>query len=688
MLKPHEEILIKGNKLKTDPKHIQLSNTESTTVLLENTLHSGPEVFDAINKYRGSLKYTVSVLSGPAGTAGGKVVDKLIYNQVVSPSLFNPFYSLLVSGVAPNVPLLDTTKNGDSFSAEHSNKDGLKTTGQITMFPTDDCSIKKLVELSKIEHGPLGQARYKYSDFMYCKDLGKVSNNHMITLRKFATPVSDNIFYATTYNDDANFSSAGDVGRLITWFGTDDNKLEDILKYSYKAEFKEFEAKIQELPSQEDDPSRGIIGQFANLFNPAYNESTNKGVSPSSLSFIMATSASDTHYTQAPYANNPAVNGSMYDKNKVYEPKDTLRSTYKYTGELKFEHSFTLTFKYKLRGYDNINAKSAFLDLLGNILSVTYRQGTFWGGEQRIIGSPQNKKGWKKAQSFVNDGLEAGGTFIQTLLNGGNIGDAANTFATAITSGLNSSFGIDFSAILGDPMGALKGLVSKLDKANLGAGLKGVIKNQLGRPAVYAFDSLLTNDAVGLWHVTIGNPLNPIAVMGNLIIDNAEISHSGPLGLDDFPTEITVTIALKHGMPRDSVDIQRMYTQGRNAIYSKIGNTNNYNINKESVTAANTKLAESEAARKVSEKKSEEAENDPKVKKQLQDARTESEQAEQERINKRFLDEAGNKTNMLQLPSVIVTVGDMQKGDLLENVGWIGDNDIERMVLNNLYQLK
>ena len=112
------------------------------------------------------------------------------------------------------------------------------------MFPTDDCSIKRLVELSKLNHGPLGQARYKYSDFMYCKDLGKISNNHMIRLRKFATPVSDNIFYATTLDDAGNFSTTGDVGRLITWFGTDDNKLEDILKYSYKAEFKEFEAKI------------------------------------------------------------------------------------------------------------------------------------------------------------------------------------------------------------------------------------------------------------------------------------------------------------------------------------------------------------------------------------------------------------------------------------------------------------
>ena len=38
----------------------------------------------------------------------------------------------------------------------------------------------------------------------------------------------------------------------------------------------------------------------------------------------------------------------------------------------------------------------------------------------------------------------------------------------------------------------------------LWSGVQGMIKNGLGRPAVYALDSLLTGDNVGLWHLTIG----------------------------------------------------------------------------------------------------------------------------------------------------------------------------------------
>ena len=102
----------------------------------------------------------------------------------------------------------------------------------------------------------------------------------------------------------------------------------------------------------------------------------------------------------------------------------------------------------------------------------------------------------------------------------------------------------------------------------------GHLKNELGRPALYAMDSLLTGDNVGLWHVTIGNPKNPIAAMGNLILENASVQHYGPLGIDDFPTELKVTVTLKHARSRDSIEIGRMYTKGTNGIYLVSHGTN------------------------------------------------------------------------------------------------------------------
>ena len=540
-------VLTEGEKLSRDAQYI-------SDYAVETPIHLDENAYNVINTYRGSYKTTANQLDGAADKDG----NAYIYETVVSPSLFNPFYGVNSAGISPGIPLLDNIANNTNISA--TGADGKKTVNkQITLAELDDCSINNLVRLSNEKDSILGQARYKYSDFMYCRDVGKISNNHLITLRRFAAPVRDNIFQYTGTDTQTSNEVAGDIGRLITWFGTEENKLEDILKYSFHATWKEMEAGIQQLDSQENDPARGLTGGLVNLMNNKHAEGVDKGVNASAFSMLLGNDASQ--YDTGPYANNPAVNGTNYDKHKIYEPKDSVRSKYEYEGNLKFNQEFTLTFNYKLRGYDNINGKTAMLDLLGNILAVTYKKGKFWPGEQHIIGAPQNKQGWAKAQAMQNTVISASGTFLGSLCKGGTLADAAS-------SAMNIIQGADLGK---DLKQAAKDLMGKLKAGGLQSIFSGLMKNALGRPAVYAFDSLLSEGETGTWHVTIGNPLNPIASIGNLIIDgDVEITHSGPLGLDDFPTEITVKVPLKHAMPRDAVDIQRMFTKGRRGIYAEI----------------------------------------------------------------------------------------------------------------------
>ena len=56
--------------------------------------------------------------------------------------------------------------------------------------------------------------------------------------------------------------------------------------------------------------------------------------------------------------------------------------------------------------------------------------------------------------------------------------------------------------------------------------------------------------------------------MGNLIMDSCDIQHYGPLGIDDFPTGIKVSVKLKPGKSRDIAEIEEMYTWGDNRIYT------------------------------------------------------------------------------------------------------------------------
>lgn len=486
-----------------------------------------------------------------------------LVGQRTVPSLFNPLFSVQINGNALNTPLL--------YDVPNTNK-------KYVDFDIHNCTIKELVRLSNAYGSPLGNARYRFTDFMYCKDLGKVSNNQLITLRKFPYPVPDNIFRFSTskYSQKGglgDLETTGDVGRLITWFGTEDNKLEDILKYNYKATWKQLNSKIDQKDSKEDSGQTGMLGMAINSFSPSYLQSGLVGTNniwSQILSKVTGISPQRMQPNSDQYERQ-----KNYDKNKVYTPKNTIQDTHIYEGKLQFSQDISLKFCYKLRGYENINGKSAMLDLLGNILEVTYRRGKFWGGANQIIGPPPNAQGWKKANAFIDKSFDKLGGIFESLANGSTdlstllaqaaqaVGDMIKTGVETVKNAVENAGGVG-NAIKQGAQSAIKG-AKKLGVGNV---IKQNLKNAVGRPAFYAFDSLLPSGLSGLWHLTVGNPKNPIAAIGNLIMDSAEVTHSGPLGIDDFPTELTVIVKLKHAKSRDITNIGKMYTAGNKALYS------------------------------------------------------------------------------------------------------------------------
>lgn len=560
------------------------NNETNKQAVIWTPTHMNNEIFQVVNNYRCFLSNMLIETGNDGEVKGsnGKMYKTYNFKGDLTPSLFNPYHALPVYGIMENVPLMDGT-----FLSKHDRKE---------IANLDDCSIRELVNLSSVRKSILGNARYKYADFMYCKDLGKISNNHMITLRKFAIPVGDNIFRSTVTTTAAEgkqdpMSTIGDVGRMITWFDTDDNKLSDIMSYEYEASWKKLDAKIQQLDSQEDDEGRGIAGKIINNLSPGYNLQSAHGINSGGLLGQLMNSMGIGPNTHE-YQHNDVALGRNYDNNKVYTPRDTIQDTHIYEGKLTFKHEFTLNFSYKLRAYDNINPKSAFLDLLGNILTVTYRKGTFWGGKSEILGAKPNKAGWQKYNNVLDGLSKAGGDLWKNIfhLEGSNtdtIGGALTQFNGALLD-IAKGAGLDLGKMANNALQEAKDFLSgnmtmgevvnkigsaakmgaqKMAEMNLGQVMMGSIKNKLGRPSLYAFDSLLTGAKVGLWHVTIGNPKNPIATFGNLIMTNAKITHSGPLGFDDFPTDLHVSVSLKHAMSRDATEISKMYTKGQNGIY-------------------------------------------------------------------------------------------------------------------------
>jgi hypothetical protein len=92
--------------------------------------------------------------------------------------------------------------------------------------------------------------------------------------------------------------------------------------------------------------------------------------------------------------------------------------------------------------------------------------------------------------------------------------------------------------------------------------------DKLGRPEQYGLHSLLTGNPTGEWHLTVGNPFNPVMMIGNLVLESSDISFEGPFTIDDVPSYVVVELTVKPGMPRDKYAIQSMFNQGKGRYYA------------------------------------------------------------------------------------------------------------------------
>lgn len=480
--------------------------------------HPGtPGVRSLFNKYS-------AVLTGASdGSWENKGMDSVIKELVYKASNWR---------ISNNAPLLDTPENRKAMRA-HSG-----------------CSVRELVQAS--QKGYFGRATYSYADFMYCKYLGRVPNNHLITLRRYPVPVSDNITPIGTggFRKDQRGSFAP-IGTMVTWLGTPGNDMKSILKYNYSMPFAEINADWNSVEKR--GGQTGMLNGLEALSNKTARQMMAGGDQVDALQ-------QNFNKFFAVGSGFPLQDMTDVETNKVYGPIDRVKSSYQRGKDgLQHKQSFSLTFEYELKAYNGINPKQAMLDLLASILSVTYTTGSFWGG------------GYKGA--FITQSS----TFSNLPIfkcNGG-FTDFMDAFMNS-TSGITQMFKDGFDIKEEDSTWTtIKKMLN-----SIGGALMGGLLNTAGRPARYFTNSLISEAPVGLWHITIGNPHHPIMSLGNMILKDTTIEHSGPLGLDDFPTHLTVTCSFDRGKPRDQRGIEAIYMTGNDRIFHSMegGLAHMYNV--------------------------------------------------------------------------------------------------------------
>ena len=422
-------------------------------------------------------------------------------------------------------------------------------------------------------------APYFWKDFLYCKYYGTIPNNYMITLRRFPAPMRDNLSIPDQLLASDLYKNQGagrPVAQAVTWWGGDTgNTLDDVIG---------FEA--------------GLIWESKTQDDVAYQKGFDQGFFKSVLGRAFAGAAAgagagDLLARAGDVANLavaatqggreevtiPKINFALRDKmitdggplsDFIFVSVDTVDKTWVRGRGLKFgEKPFQLDFHYELTSVGEVNTKAAMIDILGNLLALGTNYGNFLTPDIRYdntfpaIGFPGGDDGLK---AFYSDPIGWTKTAIKFLANP-DAETMNNPQAQAFKETANT---------IEKSISELQSVIKQLDSNDLAeliekdAAVGNILAFALADDFVENIQlpvAIQTGAPTGEWHLVVGNPMNPIAMIGNIICDGVDIKFSEVLGPDDFPTELVATFTLRHGRDRERGEIESMFNRGDGRLY-------------------------------------------------------------------------------------------------------------------------
>lgn len=435
-------------------------------------------------------------------------------------------------------------------------------------------------------------APYFWRDFIYCKYYGHIPNNYMITLRRFPSPVRDNLSLPPSVKDTDVYKVQGagrPVAQAVTWWGpSTQNTLNNIIGFTTGLKWTPASQKgaADGGKLNQEGFSQGLFkGALGTILNGAFGTVAGKSGENAftGLQNIIniATNATDTGYAEGEGAYR---NYKLRDKAEspggplsefIWTSVDTIDSANIRARGLKGAgedgSAISLNFHYELTSAGEVNSKNALIDILGNLLGLCTNYGKFLTPDIRYdnkfpaINFPGGNEGLalfytdpvkfvKTLIDFSQDpnGPPNGDPIKQALLGTKNSVENARNLYASITTQLKTKSLKD----LGDLSAASNVALYFLTEDFL---------NNVVFPT-----SILTGMPTGEWHLVVGNPCNPIAMIGNLNCTGITVKFGEVLGPDDFPTELIATITLQMARPRERGEIESMFNRGQGRLYQSV----------------------------------------------------------------------------------------------------------------------
>jgi hypothetical protein len=511
-------------------------------------------------------KYGLFMFYSFGGGGGNSYLDQYYlserseYNRIIStPQSKNPTAQQLVADTAKYSPLL--LASGDNLSSGSPIKGG--------------------------SHAP-----YYWKDFIYCKYYGTIPNNRLITLRRFSSPVLDNFSLPKGLQTPENLKQGVGmpVAQAVTWFGGNSgNTLSSLIGFSTGINWGNEPISSERVQKAFGDNLLGSVpyNLMANLAsnlvggkdaNPGAKDAVNqKGLE----AIANALSPEGDELTRNQFfktffdaaKESPERFGILSER--IWTPVDVIESTKKRVLGLPFAwEDLVINFSYDLTSVGEVNTKAALFDILGNLLSIGTNYGNFlapyikYDSEFSALTFPGGDAGAKQfytdPETFVLENFKK--MFTNSKSSAKVIGN------TTIDEGSLLSFEDDLNTL---QQAAVEGKVAELPEELLRRVFKG-IKSAMAKMAANGWQaplSLYTGAPIGEWHIVMGNPYNPIAMIGNLICKTIDVTFGDSLGPDDFPSTLEAKFTLSHGRDRERGEIESIFNQGDGRFYQSVKST-------------------------------------------------------------------------------------------------------------------
>jgi hypothetical protein len=451
--------------------------------------------------------------------------NKIKSSNVLNGSLFDK-YAIIDYGRYSKTTAWESYKSNDGGQTFIQND---TTSSYSSKGKSEEITIQKLVTWS--EKYPALQLRYQ--DFVYNKMMGYFPNNRLIVVRRFKSGVPDNLFDHYVKGD---IEATQPLSTMVTWLKPDETPI----TINYNENWESNNSGLTELLAgiTTGQKELGGTGNFIK-----------HKLMPVAMEAFGVKREDGLSWMDNEPGGDPNLIGSSQER-KVAGAG--LSSTI----------NFSVEFDYELRYINGVDPTIAMLDLISNCLRMGTSTARFYFPSKAL-----------KESEFISKTINSNlGDLVKSFEE--NIGTVLESFNKGVESLVSDAKDYLTNAVSTKTKGVKTKTDTKTEEPSKSRNLKEVtnktIKWLISRyrerfKSAFAAD---TGSPSGVWHVTIGNPMNPIVSCGDLIPSGSnEIKMGTELGYNDFPTSFKCKINLTSARARGRDELERIFNSGRGRFY-------------------------------------------------------------------------------------------------------------------------